>query len=209
MTEVQEQALAEERRRLAARLHHSVTQSLYSLALDAQVGYERTEAGDMEGASALWQEVGAIARQVLKETRLLVYELRPPELKQEGLVGALRRRLAAVEERSGIKGRVLVEGAFELPDDMEEELYWVAQEALNNALKHAAASEVTVRVHVDDRFVELKIEDDGRGFDLDAIGNEAGIGLETMRERVEALGGWLDIVTAPGQGTTIHVRVAH
>ena len=85
------------------------------------------------------EELGKIAQQALKEMRLLVHELRPPALEQEGLVGALQQRIDAVEGRAGIQARLLVEGEVRLEPSVEEALYRIGQEALNNALKHALA----------------------------------------------------------------------
>lgn len=207
LREFRQEVLVEERRRLATRLHDSLTQTLYSLAAYAQVGREQCAAGDRQSAVSTWRQVAHIAGQALKETRLLIYEMRPPVLEREGLVNALRTRLAAVEERSAIEGRVLVHGAFELPDHLERELYWVAQEALNNTLRHADATAVTVNLRISDQLVELEIQDDGKGFDPEAVADHPGMGLDTMREGVEALGGTFTLLTAPGKGTTVRARI--
>ena len=200
-------AVMEERERLARELHDSVTQSLYSLTLLAGGGKRLATAGNLENVSDYFTDLGEIAQQALKEMRLLVYELRPSILEQEGLVGALQQRLDSVEGRAGVEARLLVEDMVQLSPAVEEDLYRIAQEALNNALKHAAATSVTIRVYVDNGDLVLEVMDDGVGFEPEALSNMGGMGLLSIRKRVERIGGTLDMLTAPGQGTTIKVRV--
>jgi signal transduction histidine kinase len=154
-------------------------------------------------------QVGRIGLQALKEMRLLVYELRPPELKREGLLSALRQRLEAVEGRAGVGARLVVDAEEfgRLPREVELGLYRIAQEALNNALKHAAATQVAVHVRTDDGRVELEIVDDGLGFDHEAARDRGGLGLESIRERAEGLGGTATIRSALGEGTSVAVSV--
>ena len=196
-------AVLEERERLARDLHDSVTQSLYSLTLFAEAGRRLVRTGDLERAESYLARLADTAQDALKEMRLLVYELRPPSLEREGLVGAIQQRLGAVERRTGVKAHLLIDDMIELPASVEEGLYHIAQEALNNALKHAAATSVTVRIRVVDEQVELEVVDNGIGFDPDTAGNGGGMGLVNMRERAVKLGGTLRTVSAPGQGTTI------
>ena len=199
-------AVVRERERLARELHDSVTQSLYSLTLLAEASQRLLGGGDLERAAEYTGRLGEIAQQALKEMRLLVYQLRPLVLKREGLVGALQQRLDAVEKRAGVDARLLVEGALDLPAPMEEGLYRIAQEALNNALKHAAPRTVILRIGTDAQRVTLEVEDDGRGFDVGA-GDGGGMGLTSMQERAERLGGSLSLVSAPGEGTRVRVDV--
>jgi len=98
--------------------------------------------------------------------RLLILELIPPTLEKEGLVGALQKRLDAVENRVGIQARVIMEEFCDIPPYLEKDLYWIAQEALNNSLKHAQAGNVNVSIQVKDHTILLTISDDGIGFDL-------------------------------------------
>jgi signal transduction histidine kinase len=209
-----EAAVVQERARLARELHDSVTQSLYSLTLLAE-GWRRLEAaGRLEDADDPLTELGEIAQQALKEMRLMVYELRPPALEQEGLLGALHQRLGAVEQRAGVEARLLAQEIVELPARTEEGLYRIAIEALNNALKHASATTVTVHIRVDAGNVRADVEqailevvDDGVGFDVELNAHSPGMGLRTMRERAEELGGTLAIRSAPGEGARIVARV--
>jgi signal transduction histidine kinase len=200
-------AILEERNRLARELHDSVTQSLYGLVVFAGAGQEVLEVGGVDQAQRHLDRIEDAAQQALKEMRLLVYELRPPALKDEGLVGALRQRLDAVEGRAEIAIDLQVDGLVDLPASIEEGLFRIAQEALNNALKHAAASLVTVRIGEIDGRVELEVKDDGVGFVLDAVRDKGGLGLASMRERAEQLGGQLQVQSAPGKGTTVRIRL--
>jgi len=200
-------AVLEERQRLARDLHDSVTQSLYSVTLMAETGRRSAEGEDLETVSRYLGRLGDVAQQALKEMRLLIYELRPPVLEREGLVGALQQRLEAVEGRAGVEARLLVEGEVELPALVEGALYRIALEALNNALKHASATAVTVRISPDGEAISLEVADNGRGFDPAATRGGGGMGLTTMRERAERLGGTMTILSAPGEGTRVKVSI--
>ncbi len=200
-------AVVRERERLARELHDSVTQSLYSLTLLAEASQRLLGSGDPDRAGEYTGRLGEIAEQALKEMRLLVYQLRPLVLKREGLVGALQQRLDAVEKRAGVDARLLVEGTLDLPGTVEEGLYRIAQEALNNALKHAVPRSVFLRIRAEAGRVVLEVEDDGRGFEPTAVSDKGGMGLTSMRERAERLGGSYALVSAPGDGTTVRVDV--
>jgi signal transduction histidine kinase len=205
---VKKAAVLEERGRLARELHDSVTQSLFSLTLLAE-GWQRLFRSGKEGdVTEPLAELGEIAQQALKEMRLLVYELRPPTLAQEGLLGALHLRLNAVERRAGVEAHLVSDGLFELPAPIEEGLYRIAQEALNNSLKHAGATSVTICLGVEGGNVVLEVTDNGSGFELQPDPYQrGGIGLSSMRERAEKLGGALEVRSAPGEGTTVQVRL--
>ncbi len=202
-----EHAITEERNRLARDLHDSVTQSIYSLTLLAEAGKRMIKGGDFTHAEDNQNRLGEIAQQALQEMRLLVYELRPQVLQTEGLVGALEHRLEAVERRAGIDARLHVELAIDLPPNLDEELFHICMEALNNALKHAKASEVVVSLHTDENALFLTIEDNGRGFDPAIAGSQGGMGLSSMTERVEKIRGTLSIQSGIGTGTEISVMV--
>jgi signal transduction histidine kinase len=129
-------------------------------------------------------------------------------LEEQGLAAALRLRLAAVEGRAGLATELVVEPEpFErLPGALEQELYRVAQEALNNALKHGKPGRIAVRLRRLEGGVSLEMADDGAGFDV-AARADGGLGLRGMRERVARLGGRLDVESAPGRGTRVRVEV--
>lgn len=148
--QAQQLAAMEERSRLARELHDSVTQSLYSLTLLAEGWRRQATSGALADVVEPMTELGRLGQQALKEMRLLIYELRPPDLEKEGLLGALHQRLEAVERRAGINARLLTQDLMDLPLPLEDCLYRIAQEALTNTLKHANASEVRVRLWVTD-----------------------------------------------------------
>jgi len=205
--QVEALAVIQERTRLARDLHDSVTQTLYGLTLSAEAAARQLAAGETSGAVAELRELRDTAQQALKEMRLLVFELRPPLLEQEGLAVALRERLQAVEDRVGLTTTLIVDGAERLSPAVEADLDRITQEALNNALKHAQARHVTVRLRQDERTVALEIADDGIGFDVDAVGTRGGLGLRGMAERAAQLGGRLAVESRPGGGTRIRVEV--
>jgi signal transduction histidine kinase len=205
--QAQQAAALAERQRLARELHDSVTQSLYSLTLLAEAGRRLVTAGDLAPVAGYFSRLGETAQQALKEMRLLMYELRPLGLEGDGLITALQQRLNAVEQRAGVQACLVGEGAVELGAAVEHELYQIVVEALNNALKHAGATAVTVRLAATADGVELEIADNGRGFDLEAVREQGGMGLVGMRERVARLGGDLRIDSTTGAGTTIRVSL--
>jgi signal transduction histidine kinase len=202
--------VVQERNRLARELHDSVTQSLYSVTLFAEAGRRTALAADDEESVEYFAQIGKTGQQALKEMRLLIYKLRPSILSKEGLARALQQRLNSVEGRAGVKGRLIVEGEAKLSPLLEDALYQIAQEALNNALKHAMASEVIVHLDImDSSQVVISIEDNGRGFDLETAVQSDGMGLTSMQERVESYGGTLSIQSQLGQGTTVEARLDH
>ncbi len=180
-----DKAISEERSRLARDLHDSVTQSLHSSTLMAEAGQRLAGSGDIERARGYLVRLGEISQQALKEMRLLVYELRPLALRGIGLAGALQQRMDAVEQRSGVDARLSIHGEFELPANIEEELFHIATEALNNALKHANPTmiEVNLREVIKRGMscVEISVMDDGKGFSIEEKENKGGLGLITMK----------------------------
>ena len=206
--QVREAAVMEERARLARELHDSVTQALFSMTLLAEAGQRLARAGDMERVQTYLGRLGETSHQSLKEMRLLVYELRPLALESVGLVAALQHRLDAVEARAGVEARLLVEGTGEVPAGMEEDLYRIAEQALNNALKHASATSVTARIRSDHHRLVLEVVDNGCGFDPEAVKEKGGQGLMSMHERAAQLGGDFTIVSAPDQGTTVRIEIS-
>jgi signal transduction histidine kinase len=200
-------AVLEERQRLARELHDSVTQALYSVTLYADAARMAFSAQKWDALERNLQEVRNMSREAMYDMRLLVFELRPFMLETEGLVSALRARLAAVEGRSGLKTEVLVEGERRLPIKLEEELYRIAQEGLNNVVKHAGATRVQIRLKYDAHAISLEMSDDGKGFEPEAVSQSGGFGLQGIQERVQQLGGILQIESALGSGTRLSVRI--
>ena len=199
-------ALAE-RQRLVRDLHDSTTQKLYGLLTLTEAAQAGLEAGSPEQLAQILCRIGENARQALKEMRLFLYELQPVDLERDGLVSILNQRLTAVEGRADVKARLLTDETVSLPLDKEVALYFIAQEALNNVLKHAKAKSVTVRLKQTKSNVKLEIEDDGNGFvpKKDDVG---GMGMRNMKERVSQVGGKLKISSIPGKGTKICATVS-
>jgi signal transduction histidine kinase len=198
-------AVLEERGRLARELHDSVTQLLYGINLFSRAGRDAYSQGKTEEGSQHLARLGETASQAIKEMRLLLYELRPQALEQQGLVGALQQRLDAVESRAGITAR-LVADANHLPAEVEQELYHIVQEALNNALKHSAATEVDVQIQAHSEGWLVEVTDDGAGFDPRSVSDSGGMGVSNIRDRAERLGATLTLISEPGKGTTVRVR---
>ncbi len=258
----------EERGRLARDLHDAVVQSLYSLVLFAEAGRRLVSQDRPAVLESHLGQLGLTAQQALKEMRLLLFDLRPLTLEEEGLVGALQQRLNAVEKRAGLQATIDVEGLPPLAPPVEESLYRIAQEALNNSLKHAYASRIGIELRATTVYVSpvawqqangqpnakilrpalfidapdlaaassgksagkalvgerkkvsfpkgsrpllevmMTISDNGCGFEMDQMQRQAGgMGLSNIRERVEKLGGEVDIRAAPDKGTRIEVRL--
>jgi PAS domain S-box-containing protein len=209
-----EQAAAlAERSRLARELHDSVTQSLYSVTMYAEAAARLLTTGREATAAEYLRDARDTAQEALREMRLLIFELRPPALEEGGLTGALQARLDAVEKRAGVQAELRVAGvesmaeAEWLPLAVQQELYQIVQEALNNSLKHAAADHLQVCLQVTANAVRLEVVDDGIGFNPTTAEATGGLGLPGMRERVQHIGGQLRINSAPGQGTTVSVEV--
>jgi len=200
-------AVVQERQRLARELHDSVTQLLYGQVLFSGAGLKVLKQGNPQLTEQHLTRIDQAAQQALKEMRLLLYELRPSDTLDDGLVEALERRLDAVERRTGINAQVIVEGILDLDESTEMGLFRIAEEALNNTLKHAHATEVILTIEVINRKVFLEIKDNGQGFKLSDRVKSGGMGLMNMYERAGALDGDLEILTEPGQGTKIAVTI--
>ncbi len=201
-----QKAIVAERNRLARELHDSVTQSLYAVTLYADAASRRLSSGKVGDAREDLRKLGRTAKDALGEMRLLIFELRPPILDEAGLSVALQARLENVEKRSGLKTEFRAEGTGQLPCEVEDGLYRVALEGLNNILKHARASRVTVSLRHDTGSASLQLADDGVGFDPDVTPNGGGMGLTGMAERVDQFGGRLVVDSEPGRGTEIRIE---
>ncbi len=205
--QAKEKAVAAERSRLARELHDSVTQALYSVTLYAEATRLALSAEKPEVAAENLRELHSVAREAMIDMRMLIFELHPPVLEEEGLVAALQARLAAVESRARLRTEIRVEGERRLPISVEEELYRIALEALNNVIKHAKAQQVTVDLKFEGEGACLEITDDGVGFDPVAARGSGGMGLLGIEQRVQRLQGSFAMESAPGDGTTLRITV--
>jgi signal transduction histidine kinase len=201
----EEIATIQERQRLARELHDAVSQSLYSLTLFARSGRDALEVGDQAKLSDSLEQLELNSLAALKEMRLLLYQLRSLALEEGGLLAAIETRFNLVEHRLGIQAVVQMDENLQLTDQVELELFRLITEALNNALKHAGANQVSVTLQSENGQVALAVKDNGRGFDLAQA--SAGMGLQNLRERVSALGGQIEISSQPGSGTRIRVEI--
>ncbi len=200
-------AVAKERQRLARELHDSVTQVLYSVILYADATRLALAADKKSEAAENLHELRTLARQAMADMRLLLFRLHPPVLEEEGLVAALQTRLEAIEARAGLQIDLQVEGENSLPIALEDELYKIAQEALNNVVKHAKAEEVSLHLRFTDKECWLTIHDDGIGFDPTKAQRSGGLGLRGIRERVTQMEGILLLESTAENGTTLQVMV--
>ena len=202
-----ELSVIEERNRLARELHDAMTQNLFSLSLTAEAAGSLVRT-DAARAEAEIDHVRRLARETQAELRSLIFELRPPRLEADGLLATVGKDLEVLGRAHGLKADLRVHGTPELASTVEVELYRIVQEALNNAVRHARAESVAVDVDATDGTVTITVRDDGVGFDPAARAiRERRLGLTSMRERAEALGGTLTIETAPRSGTTVRVEV--
>ncbi len=199
-----ETAAEHERNRLARELHDSVTQMLFSSSLNAEV-LPRLWECDQETARQSLEELRLLTRGAAAEMRLLLVELRPAALAEARLEELLDHLGEAVAARTRIPVTVTAEGKHAIPPDVQVALYRVAQEALNNAARHAHASHIDIVLQTRLEAIELIVRDDGRAFDLIDV-KPGHFGLQTMRERAEATGADFNVKSAPGTGTEVVVR---
>ena len=198
-------AIVEERQRISRDLHDSVSQSLYAISLGAQTVRELLGANPKAAIEPI-DYVVALSSAALSEMRAMIFELRPETLAHEGLAAALRRQAASVEARHQVRVDADLRDEPPLPLAAKEVLYRVGLEALQNAVKHAQASRITVSLSVSSEAVTLRIQDDGRGFTAtDSFPGH--LGLVSMKERALQAGGTASFESAPGKGCTVSVYV--
>ena len=200
-----ELASSQERAHLARELHDSVTQALFSMTLvtrSVELLIDRDPALAREKLVALRD----LQREALAEMRALIFELRPGNLENDGLLAALKTHTAALQGRIGLPIVVTSELTERLPLEIEEVLYRIAQEGLHNVVKHAAARQVELSLDRRRGDVILRIRDDGKGFDAAAV-LEGHLGLTGMRARADKIGAEYRVTSRVGDGTTIEVVV--
>jgi signal transduction histidine kinase len=201
-----ELTVMEERNRLARELHDSVIQTLFSAVFTAEAAAALVER-DPSLARAEVQKLQELAQDAVREMRSLVFELRPAEIEADGLVPTLRKHVDVLRRVYGTDIELTVHGDRRLHLATERELYRIAQEAIRNAVKHAGASKISIDVRMRDSVVSLSVSDDGVGFDPSSPHVRGRhLGLTSMMERAELLGGTLNIESAPGLGATIRLE---
>ncbi len=199
-------AVTRERHRLARELHDSVPQTIFSMTLTTQSALLLVER-DPSRVGAQLDRLTQLAQGALSEMRVLISELRPEKVAEGGLVAALRRHLADRPLPENLLVSVEVEGDLlaRLSPAEEQSLFRIAQEALNNVVKHAQASRACIRLQLAEPPWWIEIYDDGRGFDLRQTRNGGRVGLVSMNERAAEIGWDLQITTSPGAGTCVRV----
>jgi PAS domain S-box-containing protein len=203
-TQAEQMAVAAERSRLARDLHDAVTQTLFSTSLIADV-LPRLWERDRNEARRRLDELRQLTHSALAEMRALLLELRPATLAEVGLGELLRQLTEAISGRARVPITLTIEGQCRLPPEVQIALYRIAQEALNNVARHANATQAAVSLHSRAGEIELRISDDGQGFDPSCVALEH-LGLGIMRERAETIGAALRIETHPGFGTQVTTK---
>ncbi|MFV9503650.1 MAG: GAF domain-containing protein [Oscillochloridaceae bacterium umkhey_bin13] len=200
-------AVLEERNRLARDLHDSVTQQLFSMTLTAQAARTQLERNPGRVAAQL-ERLQETATAALAEMRALIFQLRPPALRDQGLVAALQQHAQVLSRREGIAITLNVIGDDRLARGVEQPLYRIVQEALNNVFKHAAAQQVQVALEFSADQITVRVRDDGTGFEVAPTPSGGRhLGMLSMRERAAEIGGSFELHSSPGYGTEVRVVV--
>ena len=201
-----ELSVVEERTRLARDLHDSVSQTLFSMSLVADAASVLVER-DPARAKKQLEGLRDMARAAAAEMRSLIFELRPADLDADGLAATLRKHVDVLGSVHSAEIEFKEDGYRRLEPSVEREIYRVAQEAIGNALKHANASRIEVALQMANGTAKLLVTDDGAGFDPDASQMRATrLGITSMEERAEAIGGNLRIKSGP-KGTRVQLEV--
>ncbi len=204
--QAEELAAVQERNRFARELHDSVTQTAFSMTLAVQTARLLWET-DKGRVKAQLDHLQELAKSALGETQVLVAQLRPVSLAEEGLVAALMRLCAEQKARNGLEVFMEVASDRKLPEPLVVGLYRIVQEALNNVGKHAGVSRATVRLDLAAVTPCIEVADEGAGFAVESVKQETGhMGLIGMAERARELGWTMSVDSRPGSGTRIRVE---
>ncbi len=194
----------EERARIARDLHDGVAQTLYFMALKADMARQQLVQQPEQIAAEL-KEIGQTARQVIREVRRTIFALGPLEWSANGFLPALRQFVTGFAEQVGWQATVDIdESGLAVPARLEPTIFRLVQESLNNVAKHAQASKIQVRICHQESNDQLRVEirDNGRGFEPATV-NGRGLGLGQMRTRVKTSGGEFRVDSEPDRGTVI------
>jgi signal transduction histidine kinase len=203
-----ELSVVDERNRLARELHDAVSQKLFGLVLSAETVSALIESDPDEAQTQLLRLQG-LAREAMEEMRSLIFELRPAALESEGLAPTLRKHVDVLRRVYRTEIDLRIAGSPRLAPGADAEVLRIAQEALQNALRHAQAQRIEVSLGAANGHVQLTVADDGIGFDPAAPNlRSRRLGLTSMEERARAVGGRLEITSEPGAGTRVELEVA-
>ncbi len=197
------------KRKIAIELHDRVGQKLSALNLNLNIIKNRFTHDDSGEAETFFADSFRLIEESTEEIRDIMSELRPSNLDDHGLAAAIRCYSDKIAMRTGLKIDIIDdEPGLRLTENVETPLFRIAQEALTNVVKHAKAHSVTVRIEHRQDCTRMTINDDGIGFTRETSGDEAsGLGIIAMRERITAIGGRMELNSAPGEGTSISVEV--
>ena len=198
----------EERLKISRELHDTVAQHLYSLILYGETSRRALLDNKTKLVEEYLNEIVDLSHEAMNDLRFLIFKLRPPLLDEIGFVNAIVARLDLVEKRSGINAECYVFGKPNLTSYLENELYWIIIEALNNVMKHAKAKNTYISLHFFNNQILIVIKDDGKGFNIEDPAFSSGIGLKSIEERTALLGGKLNIESTIEQGTTLTINIS-
>jgi NarL family two-component system sensor histidine kinase LiaS len=201
---VEQNARLAERARISRDLHDSVKQHLFAVALQVGVALAQMDNADERTRRHL-READTLISLAQQELTAIIHQLRPTALGQKALPEALREYAQDWARQHDIALDLRAEDAMAIPQAVEEAFWPVAVEALSNVARHSQASSVRVTLAADAERVTLEITDDGSGFDM-GVGERSGVGLHSMRERLEALGGAVTIESGSGAGTRVFAQ---
>jgi signal transduction histidine kinase len=202
---IEQLTVSRERNRMARELHDTLAHTLSSVAVELEAVKTLIKRKPAEALKLVDQSLG-ITRNGLNETRKALQDLRAMPIDDLGLPIALKTQAESIAERGGIKLKIRIDkGMDKVPPDAAYCIYRVAQEGLENVVRHSDASQAILRLVHSDGHLKLTIQDDGRGFDPQSVDDSERFGLRGMSERAEMLGGKLIVDSVPGKGTTIHL----
>lgn len=206
--QTRELSVLAERNRLALDLHDAVSQKLFGLVLSAEVAEALLDRDPAE-ARAEVAKLRALAVETLDELGALVHQLRPPDLARDGLAGALRKHVEVLRRIQSHAIELEVDGGPPFDAVRDPEVLRIAQEGLQNAVRHSEAERISVRLRTGAHVLVLEIEDDGIGFDPEASGiRSRQLGLTSMEERAERIAARLVVSSKPGAGTSVRLEVS-
>lgn len=199
-------AVSEERQRIARDLHDAVSQQLFAISMLAATA-SKIATSKPEQAANLIHEISQSANRAQSEMRALLLQLRPLTLQNESLPQALISLASELESKQTIKCNLDLD-ELNLPKNIENQLFRIAQEALSNVLRHAEARQVNINLKSSKsrNRILLTIEDDGKGFALESV-PQSSIGMRSIKERATLLGGTAHWITVPNQGTKVEIRI--
>jgi signal transduction histidine kinase len=202
--QTKELAILEERNRLARDLHDSAKQKAFAALAELGAARSLTNGSEEKAAKHL-QEAETLVGEVIQEITFLIQEIHPAALKEKGLAPVLREYIFEWSNRTGIHVDLKIKDERRLSLEIEQALYRSIQESLANIARHSAANNVSLALDIQPSSASVSMSDDGRGFDLSHTPN--GMGLRSIRERVESVGGTFEIESAPGEGTKLVLQI--